>query len=78
MGIIIYIVYVQQRIFLSHQVNNFLACDEAKYDIPLFIFVLHRSNVIDNITTKQTITFNEVKCNGDVGYDKVRSKEWGL
>ena len=40
---------------------DFLACDEAKSNILLSILILHMSNIINNITTKQTITFNEVK-----------------
>src|SRR5258705_6068853 len=44
-----------------NKLNDFLACDEAKRDILLSILILHMSNVIDNITTKQTMTFNEAK-----------------
>ena len=44
-----------------NKLNDFLACDEAKHDILLSILILHMSNVIDNITTKQTMTFNKVK-----------------
>ena len=34
------------------KLSNFLACNEAKHDILLFILILHMSNIIDNITTK--------------------------
>src|SRR5258705_5831906 len=44
-----------------NKLNDFLACDEAKRDILLSILILHMSNIIDNITTKQTMTFNEAK-----------------
>src|SRR5258706_1894519 len=44
-----------------NKLNDFLACDEAKRDILLSILIPHMSNVIDNITTKQTMTFNEAK-----------------
>src|SRR5258705_11717389 len=44
-----------------NKLNDFLACDEAKRDILLSIVIPHMSNVIDNITTKQTMTFNEAK-----------------
>src|SRR5258708_9659513 len=44
-----------------NKLNDFLACDEAKRDILLSIIIPHMSNVIDNITTKQTMTFNEAK-----------------
>src|SRR5258705_6369618 len=44
-----------------NKLNDFLACDEAKHDILLSILIPHMSNVIDNITTKQTMTFNEAK-----------------
>src|SRR5258705_8589198 len=44
-----------------NKLNDFLACNEAKHDILLSILIPHMSNVIDNITTKQTITFNEAK-----------------
>src|SRR5258706_4499231 len=44
-----------------NKLNDFLACDEAKCDNLLSILILHMSNVIDNITTKQTMTFNEAK-----------------
>src|SRR5258705_1705604 len=44
-----------------NKLNGFLACDEAKCDILLSILIPHMSNVIDNITTKQTMTFNEAK-----------------
>src|SRR5258706_9464386 len=44
-----------------NKLNDFLACDEAKRDILLPILIPHMSNVIDNITTKQTMTFNEAK-----------------
>src|SRR5258706_5742122 len=44
-----------------NKLNDFLACDEAKHDILLSILIPHMSNVIDNITTKQIMTFNEAK-----------------
>src|SRR5258706_14751658 len=44
-----------------NKLNDFLACDEAKRNILLSILIPHMSNVIDNITTKQTMTFNEAK-----------------
>ena len=44
-----------------NKLNEFLTCDEAKRNILLSILIPHISNVIDNITTKQTITFNEAK-----------------
>src|SRR5258705_3219085 len=44
-----------------NKLNDFLTCDEAKRDILLSILIPHMSNVIDNITTKQTMTFNEAK-----------------
>ena len=44
-----------------NNLNDFLACDEAKCDILLSILILHMSNVIDNIITKQIMTFNEAK-----------------
>src|SRR5258705_451818 len=44
-----------------NKLNDFLACDEAKRDILLSILIPHMSNVIDNIITKQTMTFNEAK-----------------
>src|SRR5258707_3564990 len=44
-----------------NKLNDFLTCDEAKCDILLSILIPHMSNVIDNITTKQTMTFNEAK-----------------
>src|SRR5258705_2496474 len=44
-----------------NKLNDFLACDEAKRDILLSLLIPHMSNVIDNITTKQTMTFNEAK-----------------
>src|SRR5258705_5880243 len=44
-----------------NKLNDFLAYDEAKCDIFLSILIPHMSNVIDNITTKQTMTFNEAK-----------------
>src|SRR5258708_21453438 len=44
-----------------NKLNDFLTCDEAKCDILLSILIPHMSNVIDNITTKQTMTFNKVK-----------------
>src|SRR5258706_15309538 len=42
-----------------NKLNDFLACNEAKRDILLSILIPHMSNVIDNITTKQIMTFNE-------------------
>src|SRR5258706_15462916 len=47
--------------FYRNKLNDFLACDEAKRDILLSIHIPHMSNIIDNITTKQTMTFNEAK-----------------
>src|SRR5258706_16425662 len=44
-----------------NKLNDFLACDEAKRDILLSILIPYMSNVIDNIITKQTMTFNEAK-----------------
>ena len=44
-----------------NKLNDFLTCDEAKRDILLSILISHMSNIIDNITTKQTMTFNEAK-----------------
>src|SRR5258705_1350076 len=44
-----------------NKVNDFLSCDEAKRDILLSILIPHMSKVIDNITTKQSMTFNEAK-----------------
>ena len=44
-----------------NKLNDFLTCDEAKHDILLSILIPHMSNIIDNITTKQTMTFNEAK-----------------
>src|SRR5258706_1643924 len=44
-----------------NKLNDFLACDEAKRDILLSILIPHMSNVIDNITTKHTMTFNKAK-----------------
>ena len=42
-----------------NKLNDFLTCDKAKHDILLSILIPHMSNVIDNITTKQIMTFNE-------------------
>ena len=44
-----------------NKLNDFLTCDEAKRNILLSILIPHMSNVIDNITTKQTMTFNKAK-----------------
>src|SRR5258705_1108432 len=38
-----------------NKLNDFLTCDEAKRNILLSILIPHMSNIIDNITTKQTI-----------------------
>ena len=44
-----------------NKLNDFLAYDKAKCNILLSILILHMLNIIDNITTKQTMTFNEAK-----------------
>src|SRR5258706_7461312 len=44
-----------------NRLNDFLACNKPKRDILLSILIPHMSNIIDNITTKQTMTFNEAK-----------------
>ena len=43
------------------KLNRFLACDEAKRDILLSMLIPTMTNIIDNISTKPSMTFAEAK-----------------
>ena len=47
--------------FYCIKLSDFLAYDKAKCNLLLSILILHMSKVIDNIITKQTMTFNKAK-----------------
>ena len=43
------------------KLNLFLECNKAKRDILLSTLIMHISHIIDNITTKPTMTYAEAK-----------------